>query len=63
MEQILREPVELTECELDAVAGGRGHPFCICQQNETGANVTVINIGNISVYDCVSSTISIANQK
>ena len=60
MEQILRESVELTECELDAVAWGR--PFGICQQNEQGANeqgAKVINIGSIVVYDCISSAIRI----
>jgi hypothetical protein len=37
MEEFFREPVELTEFELDAVAGG--NPFSINQSNVVGTNV------------------------
>jgi hypothetical protein len=59
MEQALSEPVELTEFELDAVAGG--NPF---SQNVVAVAAAVeyenINTGQIGV-DAIASVINIGN--
>jgi hypothetical protein len=59
MEEILREPIELTESELDAVAGG--NPF-----SQNGVAVALsqqynnLNVGQVGV-EAVVSTVLIAN--
>ena len=58
MEEVLREPVELTEFELDAVAGGvfdqQGVAVALAQEYQN------INVGQIGVT-AVASAISIGN--
>jgi hypothetical protein len=59
MEEVLREPIELTESELDAVAGGNpfsqnGVAVALAQEYEN------INTGQIGV-DAVASVINIGN--
>ena len=59
MEEFLREPVELTEFELDAVAGGNpfsqnGVAVALAQEYEN------INVGQIGVT-AVASSISFGN--
>jgi hypothetical protein len=41
MEEILREPVELTEAELDEVAGGCGGCGCGCHNDGFGLAIAV----------------------